>query len=122
MDELTQLPLAQVNILLVNEIEAEALSGASEMKAMLKAFEAKWPDTALVLTLGSHGARVRQGAQTLFQPACPVYAVDTTAAGDTFTGYLLGCLAQGMALAVTRRGAAESIPTLRDVQAFRAEA
>ena len=59
-----------------------------------------------------------------------VYQVDTTAAGDTFTGYFLAglargydvalCLEQGAkaaAIAVTRPGASPSIPTWEEVRA-----
>ena len=67
-------------------------------------------------------------------PACPVKAVDTTAAGDTFTGYYLAGMLQGKekqellkracaaaALAVTKVGAAASIPYAREVDAFLSE-
>ena len=62
------------------------------------------------------------------QPAFRVKAVDTTAAGDTFTGFLMGGLlagrtvpeamelaAKASAIAVTRPGASPSIPTLEEV-------
>ena len=64
-------------------------------------------------------------------PAQVVKAVDTTAAGDTFTGYLLADLMSGepiahaldfaakaSALAVSRRGAAPSIPMREEVAVF----
>ncbi|MNF13864.1 Ribokinase [compost metagenome] len=66
-------------------------------------------------------------------PAPKVKAVDTTAAGDTFVGGFAAALAAGSseaeairfgqvaaALSVTRAGAQPSIPTLSDVQAFKA--
>ena len=66
----------------------------------------------------------------LRQCAYPVKAVDTTGAGDTYMGYFVGCLAQGMdrqtamqyasmasAISVTRPGAAVSIPTMDEVRA-----
>ena len=58
-------------------------------------------------------------------------AVDTTAAGDTFTGYFIGGILRGLsvgkamdmasrasAIAVTRQGASPSIPVLREVENF----
>lgn len=69
------------------------------------------------------------GKRTLFMPAYRVEAKDTTGAGDTYTGYYCAMLDQGRsiedalqyasaasALAVTRSGAASSIPDLEDVK------
>ena len=68
--------------------------------------------------------------QQVFQPIFPVKAVDTTAAGDTFTGYFLAGLADGLpmeevlrmsakasSIAVTREGAVPSIPYRKEVMA-----
>ena len=70
--------------------------------------------------------------QTVSHGAYKVKAVDTTAAGDTFTGFFLASLARGediprclenaslaSALAVSRPGAAPSIPTMAEVDAAR---
>ena len=78
---------------------------------------------AVVLTLGEQGAVYADSEQTIRQAAYPAEAVDTTAAGDTFTGFFLASLLRGegvpqamalaaraAAIAVTRRGAAPSIP------------
>ena len=69
-------------------------------------------------------------AQSIFK----VKAVDTTAAGDTFTGYFVTALAEGRtpaealkraaaasAIAVSRKGAAPSVPAVREVEDFLAE-
>ena len=87
----------------------------------------------MVLTLGEKGAYCRHGGQTIFQPAFVVKAVDTTAAGDTFTGYFVSGLAAGTPLdklmrraarassiAVGRMGAADSIPLAAEVDAAEA--
>ena len=83
----------------------------------------------MVLTLGADGAVYTDGAETVQQAAYPVQAVDTTAAGDTFTGFFLAARMRGAgvpramelasraaAIAVTRRGAAPSIPTFAEVK------
>ena len=83
----------------------------------------------VVLTLGKQGALCRIGGRQLFQPSFPAKAVDTTGAGDTFTGYFLAMLAQerpleealtmaamAAAVAVTRPGAEPSIPQAAEVQ------
>ena len=86
-----------------------------------------------MVTLGGQGSaafRVQEGGvEALRQAAVPVRPVDTTAAGDTSTGYFIAGLAQGLALkdamarasqaaaiSVTRPGAAGSIPRQDEVE------
>ncbi len=82
----------------------------------------------MILTLGDNGSIYQGNNQTIVQKAYRFNALDTTAAGDTFTGYFLAGIARGMsmdtclsegakasAIAVTRRGAASSIPTRDEV-------
>lgn len=87
------------------------------------------------MTLGSGGSAAFTGAEAIRQAAFPAEAVDTTAAGDTFTGYFVAGLMEGRPLAdclrrasmaaaisVTRPGAAPSIPTRDEMeQRLRAE-
>ena len=121
-------PLHLVRWLFVNEIEGGAISGETEPQAILKALRAKFPKTEVILTLGGDGSLWSTAEETAFSPACHVQAVDTTAAGDTFTGFFLrGVLGEDIGLtpltlatcasgiAVTRPGAAPSIPTLEEV-------
>lgn len=121
----------RVDLLVVNEHELDAV-------ARLLGLEPSGPDhevaavsarlgTDVVCTLGAAGALVcRSGALSRI-PAPAVTAVDTTAAGDTFVGFLAASwdlpLADAVrraagagALAVTRHGAAASIPTLAEVE------
>jgi ribokinase len=89
---------------------------------------------AVLVTLGPRGAlyRDRAGARH-YEPGRRVTVVDTTAAGDTFAGYLAAALAEGMtvpaalaranaaaALAVGRRGAVAAVPRRADVDALTA--
>ena len=116
-------PLSQVSLLIVNEVEAELLTGQTSKADMLDQLHAKYPDTVVVLTLGREGASVISRSGTLTQRGHEVDVVDTTAAGDTFVGYFVACLDRGGALeqalkeanqaaaqCVTRVGAAPSIP------------
>lgn len=126
------LPLEACELLFVNRGEAAQLVGLAEPSpadALLDALARRLPATGTLLTLGREGAWFQGPGERLFQPPLPVVAVDTTAAGDTFIGYYLAalqaelavrdCLARAStaaALAVTRLGAADSIPTLAEVE------
>ncbi len=125
-----------VYLLMVNEVEAAGLcgtlpSGEEARDALIAGIRAHFPGTRAVLTLGGEGACYIDGDEMVFQPAFPVKAVDTTAAGDTFTGYFVGALAEGRspaealkraaaaaAISVTRPGAAPSVPGKEEVEAF----
>ena len=121
-------PLNRVSWFIVNEIEGGALTGEKEPAKILNAMHEKYPQAGVVLTLGSEGAWVMRGEERIFQPAFPVKAVDTTAAGDTFMGYFVAGMLRGeplpavmaraaraSSIAVSRPGAAVSIPSLAEV-------
>ena len=124
MDEgLLSLDLGCVSMFLLNEVEGADLAGTSDPDQILAAMHEKYPGAEIVLTLGSEGAVYSGKYGTFRQKAFTVKAVDTTAAGDTFTGYFIreyfetkdpaGALrlaAKASAIAVTRPGAAVSIP------------
>ena len=124
-------PLEMADYLLVNEIEGSAITGDTEPEAMVHVFRERYPDTALLLTLGTAGAIYADEKELVRQEAIRVKAVDTTAAGDTFTGYFIAGLlenrpmaeimrrcAAASALAVSRQGAAPSIPKKSEVEEF----
>ena len=71
--------------------------GQTDPQAILAGMKEKYPKASVVLTLGADGAYCLHDGRTLYQPAFRVKAVDTTAAGDTFTGYFVSGLAQGHA-------------------------
>lgn len=121
-------PLGCVDIFIVNETEGAAITGESEPERILDAMQKRFPAAAVVLTLGGDGAEYAGGGRRFHTDAYRVKAVDTTAAGDTFTGFFLGALLRGeepekamalaakaSAIAVTRPGAAPSIPALDEV-------
>lgn len=125
--EATRLVLPYVDTLLLNELEADQLQKA------LKQSLFELSVNHVVVTLGENGARwisTRSG-DTFNAPGIKVDAVDTTGAGDTFAGYLAAGLARGVkpaeamafagraaALKVTKKGTADAIPTLAEVEAF----
>jgi ribokinase len=115
LPNLNQLPLGLIDILILNEIEAEALS------PFLNQLD---PSALIVETLGAKGVKITHHNESQHFPAVPVaQVVDTTAAGDTFIGYFLAEylrsheIAQAAALAtqaaslcIQQVGAAQSIP------------
>ena len=124
-------PLEKLTWLLVNETEGADLTGETEPEALEAWLLTRYPALRLVLTLGAEGCRYAAEGVRLAVPAMKVRTIDTTGAGDTFTGYFLAAVARGempeaalklataaSALAVTRPGAADSVPSLREVQAF----
>ena len=81
-------------MLCVNEVEACALAGTEtfEADAVLTLLHEKYPQTRLLLTAGSAGSYYLDAERRLFVPCEKVQAVDTTAAGDTYSGYFLAGL------------------------------
>lgn len=104
--ELRSLPLQLIDCFLVNEIEGEALTGQSQPEAILNAFQTLYPAAAVVLTCGSAGAYFADAQTRVYQPAFETRVVDTTGAGDTFTGYFLAGYSRGVSPAVCMRTAA----------------
>ena len=128
------LPLDLVDYFMVNEIEAALLAGAKGAASygdILDKIAAKYPKAAIIMTLGSEGVLCRYKNETFSHAIFSVPVEDTTAAGDTFTGYFLAALGRGddietaleqacaaSAIAVSKKGAAPSIPVLSEVMAF----
>ncbi|MGN1382493.1 MAG: ribokinase [Eubacterium sp.] len=129
--ELMTMDLSAVSLFLLNEVEGGDLTGETDPERILDGLQQRYPKAEVVLTLGGNGSRFRGRCGEIRQKAYPVQAVDTTAAGDTFTGYFiadyyasgdaghaLDLASRASALAVTRPGAAESIPVKADVEGW----
>lgn len=131
-----KMPLEVCKYIIVNEIEGAALVDESEDTdpyVILDKLVAKYPNSSILLTLGSRGSvlAVAGSDKKIACKAFKVSAVDTTAAGDTFLGYFIEQLSEGVepelalqrataasAIAVTRAGATPSIPTIDEVLKF----
>lgn len=129
--------IANVDLLTPNETELEIISGIQinkeeDIKVAAKKMIEKGVKE-LIVTLGSKGSLYINSEKSNFVSAYKVQAVDTTAAGDSYTGALSVALAnnknieQAMdfaskvgALSVMKEGAQSSLPTLEDVQNFKA--
>lgn len=128
--EILSYPLENIDWFVVNETEAEELTGETEPEKILGAFSQKFPRASVLLTLGADGAFCRTKYGTFYCKIFSVPVVDTTAAGDTFLGFFFAMLERfgaeralkiasaASAVAVSRPGASASIPTLDEVKKF----
>ena len=128
--------ICNVDLLTPNETELEILSGV-EIKNeydIQKAAQTMIDKGVkeLIVTLGSKGSLYINKEKSIFKKAYKVEAIDTTAAGDSYTGALAVAFANGKniedamdfaskvgALSVQKEGAQSSLPTLEDVENFR---
>ena len=124
-----------VDYLLVNEIEAAAIAkrpSDASFDEILRAVRETYPNMNVLMTLGHRGSVFEDRAGN--RAECGVYrvkAVDSTAAGDCFTGFFLADLIAGKpakdalktaaiasGISVSRKGASPSIPTRAEVDAI----
>lgn len=128
--------IENVDLLTPNETELEILSGIQinnedDIKRAAQIMIDKGVKE-LIVTLGSKGSLYINKERSMFKSAYKVQAVDTTAAGDSYTGALSVAFANGKnveeamdfaskvgALSVMKEGAQSSLPTLKDVENFR---
>lgn len=126
-------PLDKVDCFILNEVEGAILCGLepaeTEPKGILSCLRLRFPRADLVLTLGAAGS-CYSGADgfELAVPAVSARVVDTTAAGDTFTGFFIASTLRGKnpafaldeatraaGICVSRKGAVTSIPRLSEL-------
>ena len=128
-DGVLECPLRKISWLIVNELEGAALAGGCAEEDILSVLREKYPETNVLLTLGARGAVCRRGDEILSVEALHVPVKDTTAAGDTFSGYFMYGILSGWtlerclqtatmasALCVGREGAADSVPRLAEIE------
>ncbi len=135
-EKIMELSLDQMDYFILNEIEAMQILEMDDQEEIdgeyfIDLLHKRFPDATIVLTLGSDGSICISGDECVKQPIYKVKAVDTTAAGDTYTGYFIAGILNGKtikesmdmaskasAVAVTRQGAAPSIPRLKEVEEY----
>lgn len=121
--------LNKISCFLLNEIEGGQIAGETEPDKIIDGILANYENAKVVLTLGGDGSVYADKEKRCQQPVYKVETVDTTAAGDTFTGYFIAGLLQGKTveetmrmcavaagIAVSRPGAAPSIPYMEEVE------
>lgn len=117
-----------VDDLILNEVEGADWTGRTAPDDILDALLERCPDCRVMLTLGINGSVYADKARRVHQDAILAETVDTTAAGDTFTGFFYHGMLSGMPLeramflaaqassiAVSRPGAGGSIPSMDEV-------
>lgn len=122
-------PLDKIDLFFLNQIEAEMFSGEQRPEEVCRALKSRFPRARFVITLGAAGATYFDSKMECSVSAEPVTPVDTTAAGDTFTGFFLAELSRGAnidrclkmackaaSLCVQQRGAVDSIPAVSEVE------
>lgn len=120
--------LEKISLFLLNEDESRKISASMDDDMILEKMRLNYPKSELVMTLGSRGSVYQGRGRLIHQKAYRSEAVDTTAAGDTFTGYYLAeymrktttekCLdiaSRAAAISVSRKGASSSIPHMQEV-------
>ena len=119
---------SKISVFMLNEVEGFQMTGKNEPGEILDVMDKQFPRAEVVLTLGEEGAVYQKGSIRIKQDCIPTEVVDTTAAGDTFTGYFIAGMIKGMSpadnlkrcakassIAVSRKGAAPSIPAADEV-------
>lgn len=127
-EKIESLDLGALDYLILNELEGEALTGKSSEDEIVKTLIAKYPKLKVVLTLGSKGVLYGEGDIRIRKEAYATRVIDTTAAGDTFAGYFISQISKetdiekaldmaskAASISVSRHGACQSIPNLKEV-------
>lgn len=127
-ETISRIDLRKISYLVLNEVEAKGFTGCNNVEESLQYFRNQYPELKIMLTLGGKGCVYMDENQRIVHPIHKVDVVDTTAAGDTFTGYFVAGILEGKAISeildmasvaagisVSRKGAAPSIPYKQEV-------
>ncbi|MBR3252209.1 MAG: ribokinase [Erysipelotrichaceae bacterium] len=123
-------PLDKIDIFIVNEIEGAGLAktDSGDYQKIIEALKERFPDKKIVMTVGESGSYYIAKDTLIHQDAYKVEAIDTTATGDTFTGFFLASYlkdedigkaldlaAKASSITVQGKGAAQSIPSIEEL-------
>ena len=124
-------PLQLIDYFFINEVEGQQLTGKNSFVEILDQLKIDYPNTHFLLTVGADGSYYQYKDERIHHDAYRVEAIDTVGAGDTFMGYFIFGLSRGYgveecmelatkasAITVTRKGAADSIPTLHEISSY----
>jgi len=130
-EKIKDLPLEYVDFFMVNEIEAKQFIDGDSEKDILDEFTKTFPNSHIVMTVGKNGAYYAYRNDREYHDVFDVEVIDTTGAGDTFTGYFVSSFIQNKhpyeclriasaasSIAVSHKGASASIPNLHQVYDF----
>jgi len=126
-----EFPLEEADVINVNEAEGYGLTGLSEPRQIIKQLMHRCQNSLILLTLGADGLLWGERGEIHVLGAYDSKKIDTTGAGDTFVGYFVASVEQGMsyeraadfalraaAICISRRGAADSIPFKAEVESL----
>ena len=124
----------KIDTLILNETEAYEISGCEDPDKIIDYFRDRYQDLKLLLTLGKDGGMYSSKDTKIKFDSFKTNAMDTTGAGDTFLGYFLANISKdedlekslklaslAAGLACSKKGAAASIPRLKEVEAYAKE-
>lgn len=128
-EKITALDFSKIDWLIINETEGKGISGKDTPEEILDTLLSKYPDMKIVLTLGKKGAVYADKNGRFEQGIIDAPVVDTTGAGDTFTGYFFTNVFEGehpkkalltasvaSSIAISKKGASPSIPLMQEVK------
>ena len=128
--DVLELSLSKLSILIVNEVEAQQLWGTRVLIDIKSRLENDCPNINVIITQGAKGSTLLNQHGIQHVPALSVTVQDTTAAGDTYVGFLVAGIANGLpievamknasaaaAITTTRLGAIDAIPSQKEVKA-----
>lgn len=132
-DGIRTLALDKVTWFFLNEIEAMQITDSQELEeeVILQKLSESYPDANFLITYGSDGSICYSKGEIYRQEIYPSQVLDTTGAGDTFTGYFIASLmndegiqkaldlaSRASSIAVSREGASPAIPSIDEVNKF----
>ncbi len=132
-EEVLSIDLNKISVILLNRGEGFSFTGEEQTEKICDYFIEHYDNLKVVLTLGKDGCCFID-CKNKIKLFCPVFKTevkDTTGAGDTFTGYFVSAFVKNMemmsalkyssaasSIAVSRDGAASSIPLYKEVEDF----